>query len=296
VLKMKGSFENWFQKDKVGQVTPLAIENIGGKRDSGNQKDVLLLGIDYQNDFLENGNLAVPNSYSDVTNFARFIYENVDAIDDIYMSLDTHTTNQIFHPTWWVNSEGEHPKPYTIITSNDVQDGKWKPVFYVKESIQYLKDLESSGKKQLMIWPFHCLQGTFGASIEPQLSNVLFAYSLYKGRDVRYVTKGLNPISEMYGIIKPECSTEKSTNDKFIQELSEYKKIVIGGEAKSHCVLESVKQIVESFESIHHKDYTLYILEDCTTSIPGFEEETDKEFRQLAEKYPIILTDSSLQL
>lgn len=293
---MKGSFENWFQKDTIGQATPLAIEHIGGKRESGNQKDVLLLGIDYQNDFLENGSLPVPNSFSDVTNFARFIYENADAIDDIYMSLDTHATNQIFHPTWWVNSEGEHPKPYTIITSKDVEDGIWKPVFYEKESIQYLKDLELSGKKQLMIWPFHCLQGSFGASIEPQLSNVLLAYSLYKGRNVRYVTKGLNPISEMYGIIKPECSREDSTNEQFIQDLSEYKRIIIGGEAKSHCVLESVKQIVESFESINHKDYTLYLLEDCTTSIPGFEEETDKEFRQLAEKYPIVLTDSSLRL
>ncbi|EIJ81386.1 hypothetical protein PB1_00535 [Bacillus methanolicus PB1] len=293
---MKGSFENWFQKDKVGQVTPLAIDKIGGKRDSANKKDILLLGIDFQNDFLENGSLPVPNSFSDVKNFARFIYENADAIDDIYMSLDTHTTNQIFHSTWWVNSEGEHPKPYTIITSKDIENTIWKPVYYEKESIEYVKGLESSGKKQLMIWPFHCLQGSFGASLEPQLSNVLLAYSLYKERDVRYVTKGLNPISEMYGIFKPEYSREDSTNEQFIQDLSKYKQIIIGGEAKSHCVLESVKQIVESFESINHKDYTLYLLEDCTTSIPGFEEETDKELRQLAEKYPIILTDSSLKL
>ncbi|AIE59783.1 hypothetical protein BMMGA3_06790 [Bacillus methanolicus MGA3] len=293
---MKGSFEHWFQKDKVGQATPLAFDHINGNRDSVNQKDVLLLGIDYQNDFLENGSLPVPNSFSDVTNFARFIYENADAIDDIYMSLDTHATNQIFHPTWWINSQGEHPKPFTIITSKDIDDGIWKPVFFEKESIEYLKGLESAGKKQLMIWPFHCLQGTFGSSIEPQLSNVLLAYSLYKGRNVRYIVKGLNPITEMYGIIKPEYSNEDSSNAQLIQELSEYKRIVIGGEAKSHCVLESVKQIVEGFESINHKDYTLFILEDCTTSIPGFEEGTDKEYRQLAEKYPIILTDSSLKL
>lgn len=293
---MKGSFEHWFQKDKVGQVTPLAFDHINGNRDSVNQKDVLLLGIDYQNDFLENGSLPVPNSFSDVTNFARFIYENADAIDDIYMSLDTHATNQIFHPTWWINSQGEHPKPFTIITSKDIDDGIWKPVFFEKESIEYLKGLESAGKKQLMIWPFHCLQGTFGSSIEPQLSNVLLAYSLYKGRNVRYIVKGLNPITEMYGIIKPEYSNEDSSNAQLIQELSEYKRIVIGGEAKSHCVLESVKQIVEGFESINHKDYTLFILEDCTTSIPEFEEETDKEYRQLAERYPIILTDSSLKL
>ncbi|WP_050943046.1 hypothetical protein [Bacillus methanolicus] len=130
---MKGSFEHWFQKDKVGQATPLAFDHINGNRDSVNQKDVLLLGIDYQNDFLENGSLPVPNSFSDVTNFARFIYENADAIDDIYMSLDTHATNQIFHPTWWINSQGEHPKPFTIITSKDIDDGIWKPVFLKKK-------------------------------------------------------------------------------------------------------------------------------------------------------------------
>ena len=46
----------------------------------------------------------------------------------------------------------------------------------------------------------------------------------------------------MYGIIRPEYSTHDSTNTKLLEKIAEFDKIIIAGEAKSHCVLESIKQ------------------------------------------------------
>ena len=52
------------------------------------------------------------------------------------------------------------------------------------------------------------------------------------------IQKGQYPHSEMYGIIKPEYSLHDHTNLDLLQEIATYDKIVIAGEAKSHCVLE----------------------------------------------------------
>ncbi|PAK37784.1 hypothetical protein [Peribacillus simplex] len=283
-------FEELFDVDLIGKATTKKPKLKNLNSNPTRNKEVALIGIDFQNDFLEEGNLAVANSYQDVRNFAKFIYKNVDAIDDIFMSLDIHQPKQIFHPAWWVNDKGQYPEPFTVITYQDVLEGKWAPIFQEQESLEYLRGLEATEKKSLIIWSYHCLQGTFGAAIETQLSNLLFAYSLYKEKDVHYVTKGFNPISEMYGIIKPEYSKTDLTDKNLLSQLQNYKTIVIGGEAKSHCVLETIKQIVEEFEMINHKDYLIYVLEDCTSSITGFEEITDDEYKKLASKYPIILT------
>lgn len=287
---MNKSFEELFDIDLVGKATTKKPDLSNLKPNPTSRKDLAVIGIDFQNDFLEEGNLAVAHSYQDVRNFAKFIYDNVNAIDDIFMSLDIHQPKQIFHPAWWVDDKGQYPEPFTVITYHDVLKGKWAPIYQKQESLDYLRGLEETDKKSLIIWNFHCLQGTFGAAIETQLSNLLFAYSLYKEKDVQYVTKGLNPISEMYGIIKPEYSKVDMTDKKLLNQLQSYKTIVIGGEAKSHCVLETVKQIVEEFEMMNHKDYVIYVLEDCTSSIAGFEEVTEEEYKKLVSNYPIKLT------
>ncbi|MCM3117264.1 hypothetical protein M3610_18475 [Neobacillus sp. MER 74] len=283
-------FEEIFDVNLVGKANTNKPNLARLKSHPTINKEVAVIGIDFQNDFLEEGNLGVANSYQDVRNFAKFVYEYIDVIDDIFMSLDIHQPKQIFHPAWWVNDKGQNPEPFTVITYQDVLEGNWSPLYQEKESIEYLRELEATGKKSLIIWSYHCLQGTFGAAIETQLSNLLFAFSLYKERDVHYVTKGLNPISEMYGIVKPEYSKTDLTDKNLLSQLQNYKRIVIGGEAKSHCVLETVKQIVEEFEKVNHNDYIIYVLEDCTSSIAGFEEVTEDEYKKLAVRYPIKLT------
>ena len=91
---------------------------------SQNREKVLFLGIDIQQDFMDNGALGVPGAKQDVLRVTKFIYNNMDKISNIAVSLDTHLPHQIFHPCWWIDENGNHPAPYTIITLADLDAGR----------------------------------------------------------------------------------------------------------------------------------------------------------------------------
>ncbi len=48
----------------------------------------------------------------------------------------------------------------------------------------------------------------------------------------------------------------------------QHDKIYIAGEAKSHCVLETERQIIEHFTKQPDMLRKLYFLKDCTSSVP----------------------------
>lgn len=257
------------------------------------KEKILLLGIDVQNDFMENGALGVPNSHRDITNLTIFLYHHLEKITDICLSLDTHVPQQIFHPCWWRNKDGQHPNPYTVITLEDVKNGRWRAVNDEKESISYVENLENFGRKQLCIWPYHCISGTFGAALESQFANLVYFHSIVRQSQPILKVKGTNPLTEMYGIFKPEIATKQQTDIALLEKMQAYDKILVAGEAKSHCVLESIGQMLEYYT--HDKETTskIYVLEDCTSSIPGFEEQTEEMFKKWAEDYGIHLTTST---
>lgn len=254
---------------------------------------VLLIGIDFQNDFMENGELAVPNSHKDIGNVTKFIYNNLEKITTIAVSLDTHQIHQIFHPSWWVDENGNHPNPFTIITARDVKMGKWVAVEKQEESLEYVQNLEKLSKKQLCIWPYHCIEGTMGAALEGQFSNIVHFHSFVRKSTIEKIVKGKDPLSEMYGIIKPEYDRTDYCNVEFLEMIKSYDKIIIAGEAKSHCVLESVRQILEYYAD--EKDVTsrLYLLEDCMSSIPGFESATEETFSKFNKEYQVNIVKST---
>lgn len=214
-----------------------------------NKERVLFIGIDVQQDFMDNGALGVPGAHGDVERMTKFIYKNMDKIANIAVSIDTHTPHRIFHPCWWVDENGNNPAPYTPITLADLDSGKWKAVINPIASRDYVEHLEREGKKTLCIWSYHCIQGTLGCALENQFSNMVYFHSVAKKAVVQRLVKGQDPLSEMYGVIKPEYDTKGYINLDFLNKLEHYDKIVIGGEAKSHCVLESIKQILEYYET-----------------------------------------------
>lgn len=258
-----------------------------------NPERVLFLGIDVQQDFMDNGALGVPGAHGDVERMTKFIYDNMDKISNIAVSIDTHTPHQIFHPCWWVDENGNNPAPYTAITLADLDAGKWKPVIAPKESREYVKHLEQDGKKTLVVWSYHCIQGTDGGALENQFANMIYFHSVAKKSVVRRLVKGTDPLSEMYGIIKPEYDTKNYINIDFLNSLESYDKIVIAGEAKSHCVLETIKQILEYFASRPEITRKIYILSDCMSSIPGFEQTTDDAFNNFVSVYGVNIVKST---
>lgn len=258
-----------------------------------NREKVLLLGIDVQIDFMDNGALGVPGAHEDVKRLCEFIYNNIDNISNIAVSIDTHIPQQIFHPYWWVDENGNNPAPYTAITLADLDAGKWKPVIAPLESREYIKHLEQDGKKTLVVWSYHCIQGTTGASLENQFANMIYFHSVAKKSPVERLVKGTDPLSEMYGIIKPEYDRHNYININFLNKLEKYDKIIIAGEAKSHCVLETIKQILEHFANRPEITRKVFILEDCMSCISGFEDSTKKEFDNFVNTYGVNIVKST---
>lgn len=258
-----------------------------------NKERVLLLCIDMQQDFMDNGALGVPGAHKDVERLTQFIYNNMDKISNIAASIDTHVPHQIFHPCWWIDENGNNPAPYTMITLADLDAGKWKPIISPRASREYVEHLEKDGKKTLCIWTYHCIQGTTGCALENQFANMVYFHSVAKKVIPQRIVKGQDPLSEMYGIIKPEYDTKGYVNIDFLNKLETFDKIVVSGEAKSHCVLESIKQILEYYETRPEITQKIYILEDCMSSIPGFEDATDKTFEDFKKKYKVNIVKST---
>jgi len=276
----------------------LTNANAEGLRPSAEDKDqVLLLCIDEQNSFMENGELGVPGAHQDIDNLTRWMYDNIEKITQITVSIDTHNPFQIFHPCWWIDENGKNPPPFTAITLQDLHDGKWKPVVNPIGSIQYVENLEKLGKKTLVIWPYHCLQGTFGHALENQFSNMVYFHSVAKKSIAERMVKGHDPMSEMYGIVKAEYDPKNRVNITFLNKIEKFDKIVIAGEAKSHCVLESIKQILDHYQNEPLTTQKIYILEDCMSNISGFDAATDQEFQRFKTDFKVNIVDSkSFQL
>jgi nicotinamidase-related amidase len=259
------------------------------KKAKEDKEKTLLLAIDVQNDFMDKGALGVPGAIKDVERLLHFIYHHFENITHIMTSLDTHKPQQIFHPSWWENKEGKEPEPFTIITYADVEAGEWIPRYESEKSKRYVQKLEESSKKQLCIWPYHCIKGTFGVSLEGQFAQLAYLHSIMRDYELKTVVKGEDPLSEMYGIIQPEYSEKDLVRRDILEEIANYDKVIVAGEAKSHCVLETMNQIVTHLKDNRSLLENIYVLTDCMSSIPGYEEDTEKAFQQLHEEYGIQL-------
>ena len=259
---------------------------------SKNVEQVLVIAIDVQNDFMEHGSLAVPGSHADVERFTQFIYNNVDKIAQIAVSIDTHNPFQIFHPCWWVDTDGNNVLPFTPITLKDLDDGRWFPVVDPIRSRRYVEGLATKAKKDLFIWPYHCLQGTLGSALENQFANMVYFHSVAKKTMVNRIVKGTDPFSEMYAIFAPEFDEKGFINLDVLNKMTKFDKIVIAGQAQNFCCYESIKQLLEFHKSNSELLKKVYILEDCMSPVIITKEEATKQYDELKKIYKINIVNS----
>ena len=245
IPNISGAWESGF----MNQTAPAAEDAVR------NGRKVLLWLIDLQNDFVKppskGATLSVNGAIESLARTNSFILNNLDQITDIYVSLDTHLPFQIFFPTWWRNSKGDNPPPFTLITANDVVNGVWQPQFYPAWSVQYVQDLEQSGKKTLCIWPPHCLAGTWGNAMVAGLAESLHYWAASRTRQLTPLVKGNTPRTEFYSILEPEVKDPQhpmgSLNTGFLDASQQYDLIYVAGQAKTHCVLETVRSAMTYF-------------------------------------------------
>jgi len=235
------------------------------------KKNALLI-IDPQNDFCDpNGSLYVTGAEKDMERLAQWINQHSMDINFIGVTIDSHQPNDISHPQFWMDKEGNYPPPFTQISSKDVEDGKWVPRFDPRRCLDYLKELEKQGEYPHVIWPMHCVIGSHGAAIFQPLMEAIIQWT-QNGKFYQTVAKGTFPFTEHFGAFRaniPDASRpETQLNHGLIKTLEAYQNVYLAGEAKSHCVANSLKQVLDEAPGLASK---FVVISDAMSNVTGFE-------------------------
>lgn len=260
------------------------------------KKNAVLI-IDAQNDFCDpKGALYVDGADTDMHRLANWVNINKKAIDHISVTMDSHPVNDISHPSFWEDEQGNFPNPFTAISFEDIRRGDWRPRFFKEEAIQYIEELENQGEFAHFIWPYHCITGSRGAAIYDTLMDALIEWT-HEGRFLNIIAKGTHPLTEHFGVFRANIpidnQPETQLNQKLIDTLGEYQHIYLAGEAKSHCVANSLKQAMEEAPDLAQK---FIILDDCMSNVTGYShlgtpiyEEAKRRGIQFARSTEIVL-------
>ncbi|MCA1899187.1 MAG: isochorismatase [Chloroflexi bacterium] len=273
---------------------------------------ISLLIVDAQNTFcipgfeLFVGGRSGRGAVDDNLRLCEFIYRNLGNITDITATLDTHLSQQIFHPVFFVDAEGNHPSPYTVIQAEHLQRGEWKfnpvlaprygvtPEYGQRMMIHYAETLRQRGKYALTIWPYHAMLGGIGHALVPAVEEAIFFHSIARLSQPKFEIKGEQPFTEHYSVIKPDVmkgpqgETLGSHNDSFIKNLQTVDALVIAGQAKSHCVAWTISDLLDDIrETKPELAKKVYLLEDCSSPVvvPGadFTDQANAAFENFAQ-------------
>ncbi|WP_110949228.1 cysteine hydrolase family protein [Pseudomonas bohemica] len=260
------------------------------------QEHIHLVIIDPQNDFCDLPDTYLPPStasspriaprlpvagaHTDMLRVAALIEAGGGALTEISVTLDSHQHIDIAHPTFWQDGNGNTISSFTQITAADVRTGRFVPRHPSAQprALHYLEQLESAGRYNHMVWPVHCEIGTWGHNVH---RDVLSAYNRWEEvslRTVNKVVKGMNPWTEHYSAIRAEvpdpADAHTELNASFINQLRDADRILIAGEAGSHCVKATTEHIVEQLGASK-----LTLLMDCISPVTGF----DGQYRNFIE-------------
>jgi nicotinamidase-related amidase len=235
--------------------------------------------IDPQVDFCSQiGSLFVTGADIDMKMSGQMIDRLGTKISKYHVTLDNHHWVHVAHPVFWIDNCGNHPNPFTIISNEDVVDGKWKATKEKHQpwAIEYTRKLKNNGRYPLCIWPPHCIIGTLGANISQDVMTPLLEWENKMIDTVDFIHKGTNWRTEHYSAIQADISdditNDPSTfrNDRFLMDLADADIIGICGEALSHCVANTVRDIADNFGEENVKKIVL--LQDASSNVPGFEQ------------------------
>ena len=274
---------------------------------------VALVVVDMQNTFCSPGfelfvaGRSGTGALDDSRRLSEFVYRNLGSLTQIVATLDTHRALQIFHPVLLVDEQGGRPEPFTLVTAADVVGGRWQidpmaaaglgldPAYAEQHLRYYTRTLEEGGKYNLTIWPFHAMLGGVGHALVSAVEEALFFHSIARQAPLDFQPKGDNALTEHYSMLGPEVELDLEgeplgkRNQPLIERLLQYNAVVIGGEAKSHCVSWTIEDLLSDPNVQERRlEEKVYLLEDCTSPVvvPGsvdYTDEADGHFARFAE-------------
>lgn len=314
---------SFFQPEKVGELWRVPYEDRVQEATAwakeyqiseacNDAKKVSLFLVDVQNTFclpdfeLYVGGRDGQGAVNDNRRLAKFIYQNLNRISKICLTMDTHRAMQIFHAAFLVDAEGNHPPAYTTISVDDLESNRWRfnpalaPRFEITPEIgqerllHYAKRLASKGKYAWTIWPYHAMLGGVGHAITPAIEEAVLFHSIARKTQADFKIKGEEPFTEHYSALGPEVLTgprgeklgERDTS--LVDNLKDVDALIIAGQAKSHCVAWTVADLLAEIEkrdpSLAQK---IYLLEDCTSPVVtpamDFTDQADAAFERFAQ-------------
>ena len=314
-----------FDPNKVGKVWKTAYQELAKRAEkwatqhnlkpaSYDRFKTCIVAVDVQNSFcIPDFELFVrgrsgAGAIDDNRRLCEFIYRNIDVITQICPTMDTHQIMQIFHAIYLINEKGEHPHPFTLIKREDIKQGRWRFNPMLSHSLgideeygqrylmSYADQLQSGGKYDLTIWPYHAMLGGIGHALVASVEEAIFFHAVARFSQPDFHEKGHNPLSEHYSVLGPEVLSGPDGNiiaqksDKFFKKLIDFDAVIIAGQAKSHCVAWTIDDLLSD---IITQDRNLvrkiYLLEDCTSPvvIPGTIDYTDQanaSFKRYADE------------
>lgn len=256
------------------------IASLDRTRNANNQqhmksKENALLVIDPQNDFCDpKGSLFVQGAVEDMQRLGRFVMNNLKRLSKIAITLDSHRIVDISHPSGYVDAQGNpiNQGGFVSITHQDVLDGKYSWTKDPRWLREYTAKLEADGEFTHFIWPEHCIIGSWGHNVFPALADAVHAWERGFGgiSGAEYVTKGSHPMTEHFGAFQAQVPIDNSPgtqpNIALLKTLREYDNVYLAGEARSHCVGTTLKQILNHMPELAPK---LVVLTDCMSDVPN---------------------------
>ena len=303
----------YFESSKVAEVWRVPYQErarqaarwrreYGVKPASKDKFQVSLMLVDVQNTFCipdyelfvagQSGKGAV----EDNRRLCAFIYKSLPWLTQICPTMDTHQPMQIFHSIFLVDKKGEHPAPATLVSVDDIRNGKWLFNKELCDTLEidkkygqnflrhYVTKLYEHGKYELMVWPYHAMLGGIGHALVASVEEAVFFHGIARYSQPDYQMKGNNPLTENYSVLSPEVLEDHEgnaiayRNTSFVQKLLQFDAVVIAGQAKSHCVASTIDDLLKVIQTADMKlAERVYLLEDCMSPvvIPGIIDTTE---------------------
>jgi nicotinamidase-related amidase len=264
---------------------------------------VALLLVDVQNTFcLPDFELFVAGrsgrgAVDDAARIAELVYRRLDRVTEVVVTLDTHAATQIFHPLFWLDADGRHPAPYTVIELADVEAGRYRvnPALAAALAPQagidvlawgrhYARQLAAGGKYPLVVWPYHSMLGGIGHALVSLVEEAVFFHSVARQSPTRIEVKGRHPLTENYSVLRPEVNRDSvgrplvPESRELVDHLLGFDEILIAGEARSHCVVWTVEDLLAEIRARDERlTRKIVLLDDCASAVvvPGVVDFTD---------------------
>jgi nicotinamidase-related amidase len=288
-------------EDRAREAPGWAAEH-GLSRAAEDSFRLCLLAVDVQNTFcvpefeLFVAGRSGTGAVDDNRRLCEYLYRNLGAITQVFPSLDTHHAMQVFHAIWLIDEQGNHPAPYTLVSAEDVESGRWRMNTAVAEAlgidagyaerhlVHYTRRLAEGGKYDLTIWPYHAMLGGIGHALVSAVEEAIFFHGIARNSQPEFQVKGDNPLTEHYSMLGPEVTEGPDgdrlggKNTELIERLLGFDAVVVAGQAKSHCMAWTIDDLLADEAAGERLAERTYLLEDCTSPVvvPGVVDYTDE--------------------